>query len=166
MSHIKNIAGCKSQVQDPEAILSMENILENDENVTDPSYHELANTSGIPDMYYENLLESTNTKKFEYPIVTINGKPTLESKTTMNPNASSLISSKVHALSEPDLTNANLYSNQKDLLSPVNMKHQDASQRKKHQKIGNNDHFKALFLLPTKILINLCFKINICKCDC
>ena len=150
MSHIENIDGGKGQLQDPEAILSMGNILENEENVTNPSSHEVEETTGIPDMYYENALESTDTKKFEYPIVTINGKPTLENRTIQNHNTPNLISSKIHAVSEPDLTNANLYSNQKDLLSPITIKHQDATHRKRHQKIGNNSHFKGLFLNLTQ----------------
>ena len=138
MSHFKNIVGGNRQVQDTEAILSMGNALENVENASNLSSHELEETSDIPDMYYENALESTNTKKNEYPIVTINGNPTQENKMIMNHNPSSLISSKVHALSEPDLTNSNLYSNRKDLLSPVTINHQDSTQRKRHQKIGNN----------------------------
>ena len=88
MSHIEKIAGGKGQVQDPEAILSMGNILDNEANVTKPS---------------------------------------------------------------SQLIYANLYSNRKDMLSPVNIKNQDAAQRKRHQKIGNIYYFNGLYLNLTKI---------------
>ena len=140
MSQSKNSVESKSQVQDPEAILSMENILENEEHVQNSSSHKVEQTTGITEMCYGKALESTNIKTFEYPIVTINGKPTLESRTIMQHNPSPLISSKVHAVSEPNLADGNLYINQNDLPLTDQVNNQDAAQRCRRQNIGKTFH--------------------------
>lgn len=145
MSQTKYAVGGKAQLQDPEAILSAGSCIENEEIPFNSASNGAEGIIGVTDTCCENESETNNSRKSEYPTVTINGKATLESKESTKNVPSSLIRSKGHAFSEPDLTQANLYGNPKDFNSPIHITYQKAHQRKVRQKIGN--------VLSTQLLV-------------
>ena len=114
MSQTKYLVSGKSQLQDPEAILSMGSVSENDDKMLIPQNNGKNHIESTVAGNEENSNGNSSKHNFEYPTVTINGKPTSGVKITTECDQSSIQRSRLHSVSEPDLTQVGLYCNHKD----------------------------------------------------
>ena len=114
MSQTKYLVSGKSQLQDPEAILSMGSVSENDDKMQSPKKLGKNHVKNTVTDHEENSNVNSSKHNFEYPTVTINGKPTSGVKITTECDQSSIQRSRLHSVSEPDLTQVGLYCNHKD----------------------------------------------------
>lgn len=133
MSQGKYFIGGQTQLQDPEAILSMGSISEKDEKI-------LTSSNSCNE---KESNESNVNYNFEYPTVTINGEPTVEVKTNNEADHLSVQRSRIQSISEPDLTQVNLYCNHNELLSSSALVQPEDVRRKGNPKIGN-DTFREI----------------------
>merc|ERR1712038_978703 len=90
----------------------------------------------------ENSNGNSSKHNFEYPTVTINGKPTSGVKITTECDQSSIQRSRLHSVSEPDLTQVGLYCNHKDynLTSTAHQQQEDIRRKidvRRGRKIDN-----------------------------
>ena len=114
MSQTKYLVSGKCTLQDPEAILSMGSVSENDDKMLSPKNLGKNHVKSTVTDHEENSNGNSSKHKFEYPTVTINGKPTSGVKITTECDQSSIQRSRLHSVSEPDLTQVGLYCNHKD----------------------------------------------------
>ena len=131
MSQTKYLVSGKSQLQDPEAILSMGSVSENDDKIIIPQNHGETHMESVVKGHEEKSNGNNSKHKFEYPTVTINGKPTSGVKITTECDQSSIQRSRLHSVSEPDLTQVGLYCNHKDYnLTSAAYQQQEDTRRK------------------------------------
>ena len=136
MSQTKYLVSSKSQLQDPEAILSMGSVSEKDEKVLISS--KLEPFDDLDTNREKQSKENNSNHNFEYPTVTINGEPTQDIKEMPESDRLSHQRSRLQSVSEPDLTQVGLYCNQKDhILTSGPHGQQEDIRRKINQKIGN-----------------------------
>ena len=130
--------GARAHLHDPEAILSMGNATEHeDENTHIATLMQERENTRVLDTCYENDSENSSHKSLAFPKVNINGDTKGKGDAIIRHEQSNLRKYKHHASSEPDLTQPDLYSTmQNELICTASTKPTMASQKNEGKKIG------------------------------
>ena len=138
MSHTMKSLGARAHLHDPEAILSMGNATEHeDENTHIATLTQERENTRVLDTCYENESENSSHKSLAFPKVNINGDTKGNGEAIIRHEQPILRKYKHHASSEPDLTQPDLYSTmQNELLCTASTKPTMASQKNEEHKIG------------------------------
>ena len=138
MSHTMKSLGARAHLHDPEAILTMENATDHeDENPHIATLMQEREKTRILETCYENESENSSHKSLAFPKVTINGDTKEKGEAIIRHEQPILRKYKHHASSEPDLTQPDLYSTmQNELHCTASTKPTMASQKNGGQKIG------------------------------